>query len=232
MEEGTCVNYDEEDFNQQFPMGCRYDWGAGLCLSRDIKDRSKGCANYFEGVMNDKIFPQGVVLYGTIARRPRGLFSEERPGVVRHALAETERSNFSEERPGVVRHALAETERSNFSEERPGVVRHALAETERSNFSEERPGVVRHALAETERSNFSEERPGVVRHTPLTGSVPNAQVLESFTIVTACFFCWKRKEDDVLATTYIYDEPWDPVKEGKLQLHPIEDGAAMGGDDD
>ena len=152
MEEGTCVNYDEEDFNQQFPMGCRYDWGAGLCLSRDIKDRSKGCANYFEGVMNDKIFPQGVVLYGTIARRPRGLFSEERPGVV--------------------------------------------------------------------------------RHTPLTGSVPNAQVLESFTIVTACFFCWKRKEDDVLATTYIYDEPWDPVKEGKLQLHPIEDGAAMGGDDD
>ena len=172
MEEGTCVNYDEEDFNQQFPMGCRYDWGAGLCLSRDIKDRSKGCANYFEGVMNDKIFPQGVVLYGTIARRPRGLFSEERPEVVRHALAETERSNFSE------------------------------------------------------------ERPGVVRHTPLTGSVPNAQVLESFTIVTACFFCWKRKEDDVLATTYIYDEPWDPVKEGKLQLHPIEDGAAMGGDDD
>ena len=104
-------------------MGCQYDWGTGLCLDREVEKRTTGCANYFEGVMNDKIFPQGVVLYGTI-------------------------------------------------------------------------------------------------------------VLESFTILTACSFCWKRKENDVLATTYIYDEPWDPVKEGKLQLHPIEDAAAMGDGED
>ena len=67
---------------------------------------------------------------------------------------------------------------------------------------------------------------------PQGAALLGSLILELFTIVTACLFCLKRKENDVLAVTYIYDEPWDPVKEGKLKLHQIGDDAAPGGDDE
>lgn len=44
--------------------------------------------------------------------------------------------------------------------------------------------------------------------------------LETLTILAACCFCWKRKSHDVLPIAYVYDEPWDPVKEGKLSAKP------------
>ena len=43
-------------------------------------------------------------------------------------------------------------------------------------------------------------------------------LLEFFTIFSSCCFCWKRKSTDVLPISYIYDEPFDPFKEGKLVL--------------
>ena len=56
-------------------------------------------------------------------------------------------------------------------------------------------------------------------------------LLEGFTVFAACFYCWKRKEDDVLPVTYIYEEPWDPIKEGKLKLHEPQDAAQHGEED-
>ncbi len=55
--------------------------------------------------------------------------------------------------------------------------------------------------------------------------------VEGATIVIACFYCWKRKDHDVLSTAYIYEEPWDPVKEGKLHVG-LQEAEAMGGNDD
>mmetsp|Transcript_14130 Transcript_14130/g.46127 ORF Transcript_14130/g.46127 Transcript_14130/m.46127 type:complete len:168 (-) Transcript_14130:38-541(-) len=52
-------------------------------------------------------------------------------------------------------------------------------------------------------------------------------VLEVVTVISACCFCWKRKSNDVLPISYIYDEPWDPVKEHKLALH-VPNGAPPG----
>jgi len=57
-------------------------------------------------------------------------------------------------------------------------------------------------------------------------------LLEVFTIFSACCLCWKRKSTDVLPVNYIYDEPWDPVKEGKLQLHVPKDAVLPNQDDD
>ena len=56
--------------------------------------------------------------------------------------------------------------------------------------------------------------------------------VEGATIVIACFYCWKRKDHDVLSTAYIYEEPWDPVKEGKLHVGLQEAGHRGGNDDD
>ena len=114
-------NHDEADYKESFILGCKYDWAAGLCVDRDVEDGSRGCAAFFEDRMNEKLYPQGIILFGSI-------------------------------------------------------------------------------------------------------------LLEGFTVFAACFYCWKRKEDDVLPVTYIYEEPWDPIKEGKLKLHEPQD--AQHGEED
>lgn len=119
---GTCGHYDEADYKESFILGCKYDWAAGLCVDRDVEDGSRGCAAFFEDRMNEKLYPQGIILFGSI-------------------------------------------------------------------------------------------------------------LLEGFTVFAACFYCWKRKEDDVLPVTYIYEEPWDPIKEGKLKLHEPQDAAQHGEED-
>jgi len=120
---GVCMHYDDLDFNEVDVLGCRYDWATGLCLSKAATGSSKGCAASYEDRMNEKLYPQGAILFGSI-------------------------------------------------------------------------------------------------------------ILEGFTVFAACFFCWKRKEDDVLPVTYIYSEPWDPVKEGKLKLHAPQDALQLGGEDE
>ena len=41
-------------------------------------------------------------------------------------------------------------------------------------------------------------------------------ILEFTSIFSACCYCWKRKNTDVLPINYIFDEPFDPYKDGKL----------------
>ena len=119
---GICSHYDESDFKEENSLGCKFDWANGMCLDRGVNDYSLGCAQFYEDWMNDKLYPQGVILFGSI-------------------------------------------------------------------------------------------------------------ILEGFTVIAACFYCWKRKENDVLPVTYIYEEPWDPIKEGKLKLHEPQDAAQHGEED-
>ena len=106
----------------QNSLGCRTDWGTGLCNTWEVTPDSTGCAVYFEGLMNGKLYPNGWMLLATVG-------------------------------------------------------------------------------------------------------------VEGMTIIIACFYCWKRKDHDVLSTAYIYEEPWDPVKEGKLHVG-LQEAEAMGGGDD
>ena len=106
----------------QNSLGCRTDWGTGLCNTWEVTPDSTGCAVYFEGLMYGKLYPNGWMLLATVG-------------------------------------------------------------------------------------------------------------VEGMTIIIACFYCWKRKDHDVLSTAYIYEEPWDPVKEGKLHVG-LQEAEAMGGGDD
>ena len=59
-------NHDEADYKESFILGCKYDWAAGLCVDRDVEDGSRGCAAFFEDRMNEKLYPQGIILFGSI----------------------------------------------------------------------------------------------------------------------------------------------------------------------
>lgn len=122
-EEGTCEHFAESDISNSDPLGCRYDFGFGSCVDRDVEDASRGCAWYFEEAMNAKIYGHGVTLIVTL-------------------------------------------------------------------------------------------------------------LFEVLSVTAACCYCWKRKAHDVLPINYVWNEPWDPVKEGKLQLGMPQDGAMQADDDD
>lgn len=119
-----CLDYadGENVLSKENSLGCRTDWATGLCIFWEVDPESTGCAVYYEGIMNAKLYPSGLMLLFTV-------------------------------------------------------------------------------------------------------------FVETATIVIACFYCWKRKDHDVLSTAYIYDEPWDPVKEGKLHVG-LQEAEAMGGDGD
>ena len=119
--EAPCQAYadGETKTEKENSLGCRTDWGTGLCNTWEVTPDSTGCAVYFESLMNGKIYPNGWMLLATVG-------------------------------------------------------------------------------------------------------------VEGATIVIACFYCWKRKDHDVLSTAYIYEEPWDPVKEGKLHVG-LQEAEAMGG---
>ena len=122
--EAPCQAYadGETKTEKENSLGCRTDWGTGLCNTWEVTPDSNGCAVYFEGLMNGKLYPNGWMLLATVG-------------------------------------------------------------------------------------------------------------VEGMTIIIACFYCWKRKDHDVLSTAYIYEEPWDPVKEGKLHVG-LQEAEAMGGNDD
>ncbi|KAJ1460066.1 hypothetical protein M885DRAFT_509766 [Pelagophyceae sp. CCMP2097] len=106
-EPGTCEHYAPADVGQENPLGCRYDFGVGSCIDREVRDDTVGCAAGFEDFMAAKIYMHGVIFLGSL-------------------------------------------------------------------------------------------------------------VLEVCTVLSACFFCWKRKADDVLPITYVYDEPFDPTTAPKF----------------
>ncbi|KAJ8610589.1 hypothetical protein CTAYLR_007151 [Chrysophaeum taylorii] len=56
--------------------------------------------------------------------------------------------------------------------------------------------------------------------------------LEALTVLSGCCYCWKRKANDILPVDYVYEEPWDPVKSGKLMLHRPQDGNMQAEEDD
>ena len=50
----------------QNSLGCRTDWGTGLCNTWEVTPDSTGCAVYFEGLMNGKLYPNGWMLLATV----------------------------------------------------------------------------------------------------------------------------------------------------------------------
>lgn len=61
-EEGTCEHFGPNDISNSNSLGCRYDWGLGSCIDQATDDSSRGCAWYFEEIMNAKIYGHGIAL--------------------------------------------------------------------------------------------------------------------------------------------------------------------------
>ena len=66
--EAPCQAYadGETKTEKENSLGCRTDWGTGLCNTWEVTPDSTGCAVYFESLMNGKIYPNGWMLLATV----------------------------------------------------------------------------------------------------------------------------------------------------------------------